>query len=105
FGAHLLYVADSDAPPGQFAADCVEVLDYELDAFDRAGFSQRQACADYHRACRAGRGHLHNSHGPAWCDVVVEMEADLLGVEVLRSVDIADREWNDLELHVHEASR
>jgi hypothetical protein len=36
---------------------------------------------------------------------VVEAEAGLLGVEVLRGVDIAYRDRNDLKLHVHEASR
>jgi hypothetical protein len=33
------------------------------------------------------------------------VEADLAGVEVLRGIDIADGDGNDLELHVHEALR
>src|ERR1700736_2749098 len=76
-----------------------------LTAFNRAGLAQRQALADHHRACRAGWRHLHHPHVPAWPYVVVEGEADLLGVKVLRGVDIAHRDGNDLELHVHEPSR
>ena len=75
-------------------------------SFDRAGLAQRQAFADHYRACRAGRGHLYNAHGLARPDVVVEVDkADLPGVEVLRDIDIADRDGNNLKLHVHKASR
>src|SRR6516164_2445665 len=105
FGAHLLYLADRHTPPSEFAADGAEIFDDELDSFDRAGLAQRQALADHHRACRPRRGHLHNPHGFAGPDVVVEVETDLPGVEVLRGIDIADRDGNDLELHVHGTSR
>src|SRR5215472_6460823 len=66
---------------------------------------ERQALADHHRACRARRGHLHHAHVLAGPGVVVEVEADLASVEVLRGVDIAYRDGNDLKLHVHEPLR
>ena len=98
-------LADADAPADEFAADSLQVFDDELDSFDRTRLAQRQALADHHRAGRAGRGHLHNPHCLARADIVVEAEADLAGVEVLRGIDIADGDGNDLELHVHEALR
>src|SRR5436309_492927 len=104
-GPHLLHLADTHSPPDQFAADRIEVLDHQLDSFDRAGLAQRQALTDHHRACRAGRGHLYHPHGLVWPRVVIEVEADLAGIKVFGGIDIAYWNGNDLKLHVHEASR
>src|SRR5262245_26411779 len=101
FGPHLLYLAYAYAPPGEFAAEGIEILDDELDSLDRAGLAKRQALADHHGAGRAGRRHLHHPHALAGPYIVVESEADLPGVEILRGVDIAHRNGNYFELHVH----
>jgi hypothetical protein len=34
-------------------------------------------------------------------DIVIEREADTLGVEGLRRIDVGHRDGNNLELHVH----
>jgi hypothetical protein len=101
----LLHVADGNPARGEFAADSVKVLDDELDSLDRAGLAKRQALADHHRAGRAGRRHLHHPHARAWRYVMVQVEPDLLDVEVLGGVDVADRDGNDLKFHVHEPTR
>jgi hypothetical protein len=95
--------ADAHAPPGEFAADGIKVLHDELDSLNRTGLAQRQALADDHRARRARRRHLHHPHGLVGSDVVVQAEAHLPGIEVLRSVNIPHRDGNDLEPHVHDA--
>src|SRR4029453_8017460 len=100
FGAELLDVADGDAAAGQGLADGVDVGDDELDALDRAGVAEGQALADDDRAGRAGRGHLHDAHGLVGADVVVEVEADPLGVEGLGGVDVGDRDGDDLQPHL-----
>src|SRR5712692_10230970 len=69
----------------------------------RAGLAERQARADHHRARRAWRGHLHHAHVLGRRGVMVEAEAHLPGVEVLGGIDVADRDGNHFELHVHNA--
>src|SRR6266702_3527486 len=59
--------------------------------------------ADHRGAGRAGWRHLHHPHVLAGSYIVVEAEADLPRVEVLRGVDVADRDGYDFELHVHDA--
>ncbi len=103
-GPELLHVADGGAPAGERRAYGVDILDDELDALDRAGVAERQADPDHDRAGRAGRRHLHDPHALAGADVVVEVEADLLGVEGLRRVDVGDRDGDYFELQIHAAS-
>ena len=101
----MLHATDADAPAGKVAADSVEILHDELHSLDRAGLAQRQALADHNRAGRAGWRHLDHTHVLVRAYVVVQVETDLPGVEVLGGVHVANRDWNDLKFHVHEAPR
>ena len=48
-----------------------------------------------------GRRHLHDAELLARLVIDVEREAELLGVERLRPVDVRDRDEHELELQVH----
>jgi hypothetical protein len=47
---------------------------------------------------------LHDPHALVRADVVVEIEADLLGVESLRGVDVGNGNGNDFKSQVHAAA-
>src|SRR2546427_7184645 len=104
-GPELLYVAHRDAAAGESLPRGIDALDHERDTLDRAGFAQRQALADHDRTGRAAGRHRHDAHPIPGAHVMVEVEADLLGVEGLRGVDVRDRDGNDLELHLDACGR
>src|SRR5690606_433405 len=56
------------------------------------------ACADDNRAARPRRRELHDAPDIR-LHVMVEVEADAVGVEVDGSVDIRDRQHHDFQLH------
>jgi hypothetical protein len=55
------------------------------------------------RAARSGRGELDNPEVVGELRVGVDLEADLLGVELLRPLHVGDGNDDHLERHVHSA--
>ncbi len=71
------------------------------DALHRAGRRGGQPLAEGDRAGRSRRRQLHEADRVADRVVVVGMEADLLDIEGLGAIDVADRDDYELELPVH----
>ena len=97
----VLYLAGFDTA---FAEECpggVSVVDDHLKALERARGALDQAGADGDRARRPGRSQLHEAQFVAHRHVVVDDEADLIGVERLRPLHVRDGNEHQLELEVH----
>ncbi len=102
--ADVLDVADLDPASSQLGARRLDVGDDEVQALDRTRRHRVQgghSRADDNGAGRAGRGQLYDPQAGKRPDVDVECETELLGVERLGPVHVADRHRDELELHVH----
>src|SRR5215218_3217121 len=97
----VLDLADLDPAVGEVGVGGLDVVDHHLQAGDRAGRGVGDADPERDRAGRAGRGQLDEAELVADLVVVVGVEADLLGVEALGAVDVADGDRHQLELEVH----
>ena len=97
----VLDLAGLDAAVEELGAGGVDVGDDQLETGHRAGLGVREAGAQGDRAGRAGRGELDKAEVVADLVVVVGVEADLLGVEPLGPVHVADGDRDQLELPVH----
>src|SRR5215211_888107 len=100
-GAHVLDLADLDAALQELGPGGVDVVHHQVEGLDRAGGGVDDADPDADRAGRAGRGQLHDPEAVAEALVEVGVEPDLLGVEGLGPVDVADGDGDQLELHSH----
>src|SRR5207302_11499742 len=96
-------LADFNASSEELSARRVDVRDHELQALDGARLHVREPAAQRDGAGRPWRGQLHEADLVADLVVVVGVEADLLGVEGLCSIDIRDRDLYELEAPVHAA--
>src|SRR4029453_14716917 len=99
----VLDLAGLDAAVEELGAGGVDVGDAQLETGHRAGLGVREAGAQGDRAGRAGRGELDKAEVVADLVVVVGVEADLLGVEPLGPVHVADGDRDQLELQIGRA--
>jgi hypothetical protein len=104
--AQLRDVADLHAARHELRVRLADVRDDELQALQRARRHVRDdaALADHDRAARAGRRQLDDAGTVADTGVVVDGEAELLGVELLGAVDVRHRDDDDFQSPVHEWS-
>jgi len=102
-GVQYLHRSDLDAPVGQLRAGRLDVGDHQLQAGRRSQVSARRhhLRADHHRARRPGRGHVHHAHRLGGPGVGVEVESQRAGVELLRPVDVGNRDNHHFQLPVH----
>jgi len=102
-GVQYLHRSDLDAALGQLRAGRLDVGDHQLQAGRRSQVSARRhhLGADHHRACRPGRGHVHHPHRLGGAGVGVEVESQRAGVELLRPVDVGNRDNHHFQLPVH----
>ena len=103
-GVQYLHRRDLHAALGQLRAGRLDVGDHQLQAGRRSQVSARRhhLGADHHRACRPGRGHVHHPHRLGGTGVGVEVESQCAGVELLRPVDVGDRDNHHFQLPVHD---
>jgi len=103
-GVQYLHRGNIDAPFGQLRAGRLEVRDDQLQAGrgSQVGAGRHHLGADHHRARRPGRGHVHHPHRLGRLGVGVEAESQRAGVEVLRPVDVGDRDHHNFQLPVHD---
>ena len=87
--------------PMSCVARRADVVDPQVQAAQGAGrhHDARQPLAEHDGAGRSRRRELHHPDGRRRPDVVVEVEADLLRVDVLRPVDVGHWNGNELDLH------
>src|SRR3954447_23071136 len=90
-----------DAAFDELRAGGLDVADDEVQPLERPWRRGTDAIADRDRARRAGRRHLYVSEVVAGPVVDVEAEAQLVGVEVLRAVDVRGGDDHELQLPVH----
>jgi hypothetical protein len=96
--ADHLDVRGVDAPVDQLGPGRGEVTDHQLQSLERARLHVRDhAFADDDRAPRSRRGQLDDPVVVIDHDVVVDVEAQPAGVEVLGPVDLGDRHHHDFE--------
>jgi hypothetical protein len=97
----ILDRADVDTAPLEVGVGFVGVGHHDLHAADRTWRRVGDTLADRDRARRAGRGELHEAQ--LGCDPVIVIEGEPgANVELLRPIDVADRNGDQFELHVHE---
>src|SRR5829696_4765193 len=97
--AGLVDLADVHPAPGELGAGLVDVGDDQVQALDAAGRhlgDLRQPGPDDDRTGRRGRGQLDDPDAVRRADVDVRHEAELAGVEGLGSVDVRDRDRDEL---------
>ena len=94
------HVADRDATPDQLEPGGVDIRDHELQSADRTGNGGGDAGPENDGRCRTGRRELDHPEVRAR-GVVEVLPEPRLQVERLRTVDIGDRDHDDLEPHVH----
>ena len=99
---HDVDITHRDAATGQLGPRRFGVGDHHLQVVERAGRHLGQSLADRDRAGRARRGQLNEAD--VLIDDVVEVgdETDLVDVESLGPVDVADRHGDELEFEVHD---
>ena len=90
-----------DTARGQLGPRRLDVGHHKLQTLHRAGRHLGEPGADGYRARGPWRRELYHAEGLAHAHVVVDDEAGLLAVELLRAVYVGDRENHDLELPVH----
>jgi dihydrofolate reductase len=101
--AHHLDLADLHPSPSELGMGRPDVRDHELQALERARCHVRDdPLTDDDRAARSGRGELDDPVALAHRGVVVDVEAELLGVEGLRAVHVRDGDDHHFESPVHE---
>ena len=98
----LLHLADLDPAGDELRMRSVNVGHHQLQALDRARRHVAEPRSDRDRAARPGRRQLDEADLVADLVVVVGVEADLLGVESLRAVDVRDRNLHELESPIHD---
>src|SRR5215475_9537986 len=92
------HFADVHASLGQLGPGSVDVGDDELEAIQ-----PRLAEFQLDGTAGPGRGELHDALVVAYPKVEVEIETDLLGVELPRTVDVRDAYRHNLEIPLHGA--
>src|SRR5215208_1792710 len=97
----VLHLARLDAALEQLGAGGVDVRHDHLDVLERARRHLCEALADRDRARRSRRRQLNETNLVADGVVVVRVESDLLCVERLRPVDVADGPGDQFELPIH----
>jgi hypothetical protein len=102
-GVQYLHRGDLDAALGQLLSGGLDVGDHQLQAGRRSQVSARRhhLGADHHRARRAGRGHVHHPHRLGGTGVGVQVESQRAGVELLRPVDVGNRDNHHFQLPLH----
>ena len=100
----VTYRGRVDAPLDELGAGRVDVADHQLQPLYRTR-RRTDLRTQHHRARRAGRRQLHETHPVADRVVQIHGEAELFGVELLGPVDVRDRKRDDLELPVHDTPR
>src|SRR5437660_11781414 len=100
----LVDCAGLDSAAGKLLAKCLDVTDHNLQPFLRARCHLGDAGSDHDRARGSRRSELHETQLLRDLMIVVEVEADLVDIESLGSVDAGNRNRDELELHVHTPS-
>src|SRR5207237_10103066 len=98
--AHVPDLAHVHAALDELIAGGDDVRYNEMQAAHRAGLRIGDADADGDRAGRPGRVELDDAERVAHLVVDVHLEAGLLAVELLRVVDVGDRDEYQLELEI-----
>lgn len=98
---HVLNVADLDSTLLQLRVHRLDIGHDHLQPFERSGRHRGQAGADGDRAGRAGRGELHEAEVGIHLMIVIRVEAELLGVEVLGAIHVRDGDGHEFQFHVH----
>src|SRR5438876_270036 len=93
----VLDVAGLEAALDHVGASCLDVRDDQLQSW-------LHPAPDRDRARRAWRGQLDDPHLLPETLVDVDVETQLLRVELLRPVDVRNRDDHDLELEIHASS-
>ena len=91
----VVYRTDRDAANDQFRPSLCEVARDKVQVVHPA---RRVSNEKLYRTCRSGRRELNDSEVGGGPVVHVEGEAGPLLVKRKRSVDIGDRQWDDLQL-------
>ena len=97
----VAHVADVDPARDELLTRRIDVGYHEVRSAVRAGLRARDPDSDGDGARRARGRHLHDAELLARLVIHVEREAQLVGVERLRPVDVRDRDEHELELQVH----
>ena len=93
------HVADVDTMGGELIPRSLHVGDDQVDALGRTGRGRRDLRAELDRAPRAGWGELDDPEAVIEREVGVEPPPEL-PVELLRAVDVRDRDDDHLQLHI-----
>ena len=90
-----------DATADELVARGIDAVDDEVHGLRGPGCSRRERGTELDRTRRAGWCELHQADSVVVHDVGVDAPIELL-VELARPVDVADGNYDNFELHVHE---
>ena len=97
--AGMKHFADVDTPGDELVTRRHDIRDHQIRTLRRAGCDRRDFCAELDRAPGPGWRELDDSKSVIKAEVGVEPPAESC-VELLRAVDIRDRNDDDLEFQV-----